>query len=115
VLDATGLRAFYNHCQVFVLPSDYEGWGLPAAEAMASGAALVTTANGGAEDFAIDGTNALVVPRRDPGAIAKSVLRLLEDDALRLRLARSGLSDSAGWTLTRAAETLEKALLANVS
>ena len=113
VLDTAGLRAFYNRCQVFVLPSDYEGWGLPAAEAMASGAALVTTANGGAEDFAIDGINALVVARRDPGAIAKSVLRLLEDDTLRFRLARSGLSDSAGWTLPRAAEILEGALLAN--
>lgn len=113
LLGSSELRAFYNRCQVFVLPSDYEGWGLPAAEAMACGAALVTTANGGAEDFAVDGANALIVPRRDPGAIAKSVLRLLEDGPLRLRLARAGLRDSANWGLPRAAATLENALLAS--
>ena len=115
VVDGPGLRAFYNSCQVFVLPSDYEGWGLPAAEAMTCGAALVTTANGGAEDFAVDGTNALVVPRRDPAAIAKAVLRLLEDDDLRLRLASAGLRDATEWALPRAASTFEQALLANVA
>ena len=45
------LVKFYNDCAIFVLPSHYEGWGLPAAEAMASGASVVVTACGGTADF----------------------------------------------------------------
>ena len=54
------LVRFYNDCAIFVLPSHYEGWGLPAAEAMACGAALVVTASGGTADFTADGHNAVV-------------------------------------------------------
>ncbi|MGC1953229.1 MAG: glycosyltransferase family 4 protein, partial [Gammaproteobacteria bacterium] len=46
------LRGLYNRTAVFVVPSYYEGWGLPGAEAMACGAALVTTDNGGARAYA---------------------------------------------------------------
>jgi len=109
-LSPAGLRHFYNLCMVFVLPSEYEGWGLPAAESMACGACLVTTANGGTEDFASDGVNALVVPHRDPVAIADAVERLVDDRELRLRLV-----DRAQQTVTRlgieqAVDRLEEAL-----
>ena len=61
---------FYNRCAVFVLPSHYEGWGLPAAEAMACGAAVVTTYCGGVEDFAKHEHNALMVRPGDSGALS---------------------------------------------
>ena len=111
-LSEAGLRAFYNQCQVFVLPSDFEGWGLPGVEAMACGAALVTTANGGSEEFAVDGANSLVVPRRDPSAIAAAVLRLLADNDLRLRVVRTALHTAAETSIPKAVEALERALLA---
>jgi glycosyltransferase involved in cell wall biosynthesis len=112
VLDASGLRAFYNRCQVFVLPSHYEGWGLPAAEAMSCGAALVSTANGGVEDFARDGDNALVVPPGDAAAIAGAVKRLLDDTPLRLRTANAGLREATKLSLSSSADNFEQALLA---
>lgn len=84
------LRGFYNDCAVFLLPSHFEGWGLPAAEAMACGAALVTTANGGAEEFAIDGETARVVPPRDPDAMADAVIALIGASEERHRLADAG-------------------------
>lgn len=86
-LEPDKLVDFYNDCAVFVLPSRYEGWGLPAAEAMACGAALVTTINGGTEDFAEHGRTALLVQAGNSAAIAEAVVRLLNDDPLRLRLA----------------------------
>ena len=80
------LVRFYNDCAIFVLPSHYEGWGLPAAEAMACGAALVVTASGGTADFTADGHNALVVSPRDAGGLAHALTRLVEDPELRNRL-----------------------------
>lgn len=93
------LPEFYNRCSVFVLPSRFEGWGLPAAEAMACGAAVVTTANGGSEDFAHDGTTALVVPPGDPPALANAVVRLITDTELRIAIAKAGaqLAGSMSW------------------
>ena len=84
------LRRFYNEQSVFLFPSHFEGWGLPGVEAMACGAALVTTDNGGSRDYAFDGETALVVPPRQPALLADAVGRLLDDDALRVRLARAG-------------------------
>ncbi len=101
------LRDFYNRCAVFVLPSYLEGWGLPAAEAMACGAALVTTANGGVEDFAVDDVNARVVPPGEPSALADAVLSLLQDRTSRLRLADAGYETARAMSWeTSAAELL---------
>ena len=89
-LSTTALREFYNECAVLLLPSRFEGFGLPAAEAMACGTAVVTTANGGTEDFAENETTALVVPPAEPEHMAAAVCRLLRDPALRARLAAGG-------------------------
>jgi glycosyltransferase involved in cell wall biosynthesis len=59
-------------------------------EAMACGAALATYDNGGCRDYAHDGETALVAPRRDVEALARALARLIENAALRERLARAG-------------------------
>jgi glycosyltransferase involved in cell wall biosynthesis len=46
--------------------SRYEGWGLPSLEAMACGAAVVSTRSDGIEDFVVDGRNGLLSPVGDP-------------------------------------------------
>ena len=84
------LRRFYNAQSVFLLPSHFEGWGLPGVEAMACGAAVVTADNGGCRDYAFDGETASVVLPRQPQGLADAVGRLFEDDGLRIRLARAG-------------------------
>lgn len=104
------LRDFYNSCMGFVLPSDYEGWGLPAAEAMACGACLITTANGGVEDFATDQVNCLIVSRRDPMAMAAAIERVIDDRALRLRLIENSLQKAQELGTGVAADRLDRIL-----
>nr|WP_320133033.1 glycosyltransferase [uncultured Holophaga sp.] len=50
-LDEAGIAALYRACQVLVLPYRGEGFGLPLAEAMASGLPVITTAKGPSSDF----------------------------------------------------------------
>ena len=75
----------YNRASVFLLSSRYEGWGLPAAEAMACGAAVVATRCGGVEDFVHDERNGLLAPVADPRTLADATLRLLRDESTRVR------------------------------
>jgi glycosyltransferase involved in cell wall biosynthesis len=104
------LVAFYNDCAIFVLPSHYEGWGLPAAEAMACGAALVTTDSGGPSDFVEPGQNALMVPPKNPVALASAITRLLIDEKLRLTIAATGAARASDMTWELNAERTEAAL-----
>ena len=80
----------FNHAKVFVQPSYHEGFGYPAVEAMACGAALVTTDNGGSRDYGIDGRTAHVVLPGDAHALAEKTLHLLDDAATRTRFATAG-------------------------
>jgi glycosyltransferase involved in cell wall biosynthesis len=84
------VNEIYNRTRVFLCASRYEGFGFPCVEAMASGAALVTTANGASADYAIHGETALVCEPEDVTAMADGIERLLRDDEERLRLARQG-------------------------
>lgn len=101
----------YARARVFVQPSWREGFGLTAVEAMACGAALVSTDNGGSRDYAHHDRTALVVPSRAPGDLAAAVAALLEDEERRLRLAAAGAELAATFTWDRAAERLEGYLL----
>lgn len=106
-----GLRSFYNRCSIFLLPSDYEGWGLPAAEAMACGSAVVSTRNGGSEDFIRSEQNGLLIAPGAPDELADQVCRLLADDDLRARLAKAGAEDMAKRTVAMSVAELERVLL----
>ena len=64
-----------------VVPSLYEGFSLPAIEAMACGVPLVATTGGALpEVVGTDGETGLLVPPDDPGALAQAIGRLLDDD-----------------------------------
>lgn len=104
-------RAVYNRTKVFVQPSLREGFGLTSVEAMACGAALVTTDNGGSRDFAAHDRTAAVVPRQDPGRLAEAVEQLLADDDRRARLAHAGGEVARTFRWEHAAEVLEGHLL----
>jgi glycosyltransferase involved in cell wall biosynthesis len=108
------LRAFYNRIGVFVLPSHYEGFGLPGVEALACGAALVTADSVGNRDYAIDGETALVVPRGRPDLLADAVGRLIEDEPLRRQLAARGHAFVQRYRWESATDALEQLLADSV-
>lgn len=109
------VRHIYQGAKVFLQPSRREGLGLTSLEAMACGSALVTTDNGGSRDYAHHGHTALVVPARDPGAMADAVGDLLEDDERRVRLAEAGAAEARQFTWERAGQALEAHLLRYVA
>jgi glycosyltransferase involved in cell wall biosynthesis len=81
----------YAQSSVAVVPSLYEGFSLPAAEAMACGVPLVATSGGALSEVAgRDGESALVVPPGDPEALASAIRTLLDDPELGARLAEAG-------------------------
>jgi glycosyltransferase involved in cell wall biosynthesis len=83
--------ALYAEAEVAVVPSLYEGFSLPAVEAMACGLPLVaTTAGALPEVVGADGEAALLVPPGDHCALADGLTRLLSDAALRRDLGERG-------------------------
>ena len=82
------LVRYYNEAAVVVVPSVYEGFGLPAGEAMACGTAVVSS-NGGALPEVV-GDACIQVPVRDSAAITEAVARLLGDTGLHQQLAQAG-------------------------
>jgi glycosyltransferase involved in cell wall biosynthesis len=100
--DAT-LHALYQAADGLAYPSLYEGFGLPVLEAMAHGVPVLTSDRSSLPEVA--GDAALLVDPVDRGAIAKGLVRLVSDGALRRRLAAAGRRRAAGfsWPATAAA------------
>jgi glycosyltransferase involved in cell wall biosynthesis len=82
------LTELYAEAEVAVVPSLYEGFSLPAIEAMACGVPLLATTGGALPEVA--GDAARLVPPNDPGALALELLDLLEDDDARRSLGLAG-------------------------
>ncbi|MEV7899344.1 glycosyltransferase, partial [Streptomyces cyaneofuscatus] len=91
--------------QVSCVPSLYEGFSLPAAEAMATGTPLVATTGGAIPEVSgRDGETCLAVAPGDADALAGALARLLADPELRARLGAAGRERVlANFTWARAA------------
>ena len=100
----------YNGSAVYLCPSHAEGWHLPPAEAMGCGCAVVSTDIDGVRDYAHDGTTALLSPVRDPEALAANLVRVFQDDGLRLRLAQTAHHEIQQYRWEDSTEDLEHAL-----
>ncbi|MBD2578965.1 glycosyltransferase family 4 protein [Oscillatoria sp. FACHB-1406] len=75
--------------KVFFLPSQYEGFGMATAEAMACGCAAVTTPTGFGGDLK-SGEDAIICNFSDAVAMESAIAQLLENEAFRLKIARAG-------------------------
>jgi glycosyltransferase involved in cell wall biosynthesis len=88
VVDNLRMVELYAEAEVAVVPSLYEGFSLPAVEAMACGLPLVTTTGGALPE--VVGDCALLVPPNDPSALAAAIVRALDGADLRARLGAAG-------------------------
>jgi GT2 family glycosyltransferase/glycosyltransferase involved in cell wall biosynthesis len=95
-----------NTAGVFVQTSRHEGFCLPVLEAMSTGLPVVCTDAHGNRDFCRDGENCLM-PEAEPAAVAAAVQRLLDDPALRARLAEGGLRTAREYDWARRLDDLE--------
>jgi glycosyltransferase involved in cell wall biosynthesis len=101
----TDLPPLFDGAEAFAFPSLYEGFGLPALQALARGTPSVVADTSSLPE--VVGDAALRFPPGDDEALAACLLRLLEDDALRADLRARGPIQAAGFTWERAAtETL---------
>jgi glycosyltransferase involved in cell wall biosynthesis len=90
-ISEAALVDLFGSAEVAVVPSLYEGFSLPAVEAMACGTPLVaTTAGALPEVVGPDGVTALHVPPGDPEALAAAVALVLDDPELAARLGAAG-------------------------
>ncbi len=103
------LPGLYAGASAFVLPSLYEGLGLPCLEAMACGVPVVAADRAALPETC--GDAALLVDPDDPDAIADAVCSAVTDQALRARLREAGLQRAAARTWDSAAATLDEILV----
>ncbi|HEX5506254.1 MAG TPA: glycosyltransferase family 4 protein [Thermomicrobiales bacterium] len=88
--DPAELHRLYRAADALLLPTRYEGFGLPPLEAMAAGCPVVTTDVPAVNELVRDGENGLLARYGDPASLAATLGRLLADPALRARLVAAG-------------------------
>jgi glycosyltransferase involved in cell wall biosynthesis len=110
------LPQLYNEHSVFFSPSLGEGWGLPPAESMACGCAVVCTDIGGHRDYAVHDETALLVAAKDVKDMASGIKQMIGDNELRMKLADAGYTMiKKEFTWDNAVARLERILLQNKS
>jgi glycosyltransferase involved in cell wall biosynthesis len=73
---------FLASIDILAMPSLHEGLGVAALEAMAGGKSVVATRVGGLTESVLDGVTGLLVPPRDPAALAAAIARLVHSPSL---------------------------------
>jgi len=100
----------YNTASIFVAPSRLEGMGLTPAESMMCGCAVACTDNPGFDIFSRNNETTLVSPVCDVNALAKNILKLIQDNEFRIKLAKSGHEFIQQFTWKRAYSKFKTAL-----
>ena len=95
-LDDDAMRALYAAAEVAVSASEYEGFGLTVAEAMAAGCAVIAVATTSIPE--VVGDAGVLVARSDAALLGEALRALLDDDGRRAALARRGQERAAAFT-----------------
>ena len=85
------VKPFYSRMDVFVLPSIYEGFGIVLLEAMASGVPVVATDVDGIKEVILNSECGILVPPKNPEALADAVIKIIENPQLSKSLIDDGL------------------------
>lgn len=98
------LTTLYSLADVFAFPSFFEGFGVPALEAMACGAPTITSNTSSLPE--VVGDAALTVDPHDPSALAAAITRILSNDRLRDDLRAKGYQQAQLYTWPKAASKM---------
>jgi glycosyltransferase involved in cell wall biosynthesis len=101
---AEALSAF----DLVVFPSLWEGTPLTAFEALAMGKPIVSTDADGLQDILTNDVDAMIVPRRQPEALADAIVTLARDDQRRERLAANARKTGAAYDIDRFVKKMEQ-------
>jgi glycosyltransferase involved in cell wall biosynthesis len=105
------LPSVYAACDVFVLPSDNEPWGLAVNEAMCAGLPIVLSEEiGCVEDLVADGVNGATFNAGDVLGLAAALKPLLTDPVRRQQAAKASVERISGWSYRECAEGLDNAV-----
>lgn len=104
------LKLLYSACAFFIYLSDYEGFGLPPLEAMASGTPVITSDSTSLKEVA--GSSALLIKdNSDVNEIYRAMKRMIENDALKSQLIEQGKEQAKKFSWKKCAEETLKVLL----
>jgi glycosyltransferase involved in cell wall biosynthesis len=84
------IKEYYKKCRVYAVPSYYETFCISAVEAMLYGKPVVASSGTALEEIVEDGVTGILVPPGDDSALAKALLKLLNDDELARRMGEVG-------------------------
>ncbi|MCZ7566031.1 MAG: glycosyltransferase family 4 protein [Burkholderiales bacterium] len=95
------IPALYRSADLMLNPSTVDNMPISLLEAMASGVPVVSTDVGGIPDLVRNGETALLVPARDPDAMAAAAIRVISDPALARSLVAAGLERARAYAWPR--------------
>ncbi len=85
------LTSYYHSCTIFVFPSNYEGWGRVAIEALACGKPVIMTDVGCAGEAVVDGKTGYIVPVSSTDILAQRIIYLLANPQIGQIMGEAGL------------------------
>lgn len=105
------LPRLFGACDLFVLPSEAEPWGLIINEAMCGGIPILASEEiGSVADLVADGENGLLFPAGDVSALTTALRKVVADPELRERMGRASLARIKTWSYDRCVAGLRAAL-----
>ena len=89
------INDFYQRCDVFVLPSVDDGFGMALFEAMANEVPCIATTHCGSSELLTPGRDGIVIPPRNADLLAEALLSLYQQEELRRALAGAARASAA--------------------
>ena len=80
------LPAYYRSADISIVPSVYDNSPYTCQEAMSCGNPVIGTNSGGTAEYLVDGESGISIPPRDSKAIAGAIIRLIQDESLRVEM-----------------------------
>lgn len=97
----------YGKSSIYLMTSEFEGWGLTAMEAMAVGVPVISTDNGGIRNFA-DESSAILIPINNMQAMVDALSKLLDNSRLQIKLRENAMNKIRDFSLDNSGILLEK-------